>query len=100
MWAKSGAKARRKLTKNNVIGTWYIRNPVLLLGMGLALPDSAVSSSPLAAKMPLPVISFILYPEQGFLKISKPANSKTSHGNLKTMNNNKVQNDCTSLQFF
>jgi hypothetical protein len=42
-----------------------MRIPVLLLTVESALPDSSVSFSPM--NMPLPVISFILYPEQGFL---------------------------------
>lgn len=54
-----------------------MRSPVLLFGVGLPPPDSDVSSSPLAAKIRLPVISFILYPEQGFLKIAKPTCSET-----------------------
>ena len=40
-------------------------NPVLL-GVGLALSGSNVSSSPLGAKISLPVISFILYFEKAF----------------------------------
>lgn len=47
--------------------TWYIRIPVLFCE-GLALPDSSSSSPSLPTKIPLPVISFILYPEQGFLQ--------------------------------
>jgi hypothetical protein len=48
-----------------MMDTWYMRIPVLLVTAELASPDSSVSFSPL--NMPLPVISFILYPEQGFL---------------------------------
>jgi hypothetical protein len=38
----------------------------------LALPSSVVSSSRFATNIPLPVISFILYSEHGFLEIPKP----------------------------
>lgn len=48
-----------------------MRTVVLLLGVGFALPDSDVPFSPSSAKIPLPVISFNLYPEQGFLNITK-----------------------------
>jgi hypothetical protein len=43
-----------------------MRIPVLF-AEGLALPSSVASSSPFATNIPLPVISFILYSEQGFL---------------------------------
>jgi hypothetical protein len=38
------------------------------MGVAEALPDSSSSASPPAAKMPLPVISFHLGAEHGFLE--------------------------------
>jgi hypothetical protein len=57
-----------------------MRIPVLF-AEGLALPSSGASSSPLATNIPLPVISFILYSEQGFLEIQQP-NKIRSHATL------------------
>jgi len=52
------------LNKDHQISTWYTRTVVLLLG--LAPPDSDSPSWPL--NMLLPLISFNLYPEHGFLQ--------------------------------
>ena len=41
----------------------------LVLLLEVTFPDSDATPSPSPANMPLPVISFILYPEQGFLQI-------------------------------
>jgi len=46
-----------------------MRKPVLLLGFAAALPDSDAPFSLSAAKIPLPVISLNLEPEQGFLAL-------------------------------
>jgi len=51
---------------------------LVLFAEGLALPSSEASSSPLAINIPLPVISFILYSEHGFLEIQQP-NKFRSH---------------------
>lgn len=43
---------------------------MLVLLFEFAEPASAVESSALAENIPLPVISFILYPEHGLLKVA------------------------------
>lgn len=51
-----------------------MRNPVLLLPFAAALPVSDAPFSPSAAKIPLPVISLNLEPEQGFLALEAQKN--------------------------